>query len=87
MIAMRRTDRQDEEDPQDPEAPDEPDADLLGDDATDPCEKCGKPVYEDTAWCPHCGHASGAAEDSGSPPMWIIVAAVLALAGMLWWAM
>ncbi|MFQ5490164.1 MAG: hypothetical protein ACE5GE_05520 [Phycisphaerae bacterium] len=50
------------------------------------CPACGAMVYEETQQCPQCGdwivpHAAAARRKS---PLWI-VAAVLALAGMLFW--
>jgi hypothetical protein len=81
----------DEDDEVDPEAPDEsdmdPDDDEGGDDAVDtvPCPYCHRPVHEDADICPHCRNFISFQDASHRRPLWIVVAAILAIIGIGWW--
>jgi hypothetical protein len=58
------------------------------DDPTMPCPRCGEAVYDDAERCPHCGQYLSAEDaPSARPPVWIVVGALAALAGMLWWVL
>ncbi|OHB72868.1 MAG: hypothetical protein A2V70_04460 [Planctomycetes bacterium RBG_13_63_9] len=55
-----------------------------------PCGQCGAEIYEDAVRCPACGAyvTHNASIWSGRPPWWIllgILAAILALAGLIGW--
>ena len=76
-----------DEDEQDQWTPDtdqdyDPDGDQL------PCPSCGAMVYDDTDRCPHCGDwiMPLAASARSGRTIWII-AAVLAIIGMLLWTL
>ena len=60
----------------------DPDADQL------PCPSCGAMFYDDTDRCPHCGDwiMPLAASARSKSRIWII-AAILAVIGMLIWAL
>lgn len=64
---------------------DEPDAD---EDATAPCPRCGADIYDDAERCPRCGNYLSAEDAPRRPrPLWVVVGALAALAGMLWWVL
>ena len=74
----------------DREAPDESDMDPDdGDDDhgvdTVPCPYCGRPVYEHADICPHCRNFISFQDAPRHRPLWIVVAATLALIGVGWW--
>lgn len=75
-----------EDDLKDDEEPDEFDPDDEDESDTRPCPLCGRDVYEDANRCPHCGEyiVPGEAERARRP-WWVVVAAVLALLGVLSW--
>lgn len=76
------------EDDDDLDERDDPDAsDQDSDDdasATVSCPNCGQDVYEDADRCPYCNEYITAAS-SGGRPTWLIIAAILALLGVLFW--
>lgn len=47
------------------------------------CPKCGCELYDDAAVCWKCGHTLSAS-DAARPPIWLIIAAGLALLGLLY---
>jgi len=49
-----------------------------------PCPNCGQDVYEDADRCPYCGEYI-TASTSARRPTWLIIAAILALLGVLFW--
>jgi hypothetical protein len=76
----------------DPEAPDASDMDRDGVDGaaednvdTVACPYCGRAVYEHADICPHCRNFISFQDARRHPPVWIIVAAMLALIGAGWW--
>jgi hypothetical protein len=85
-----------DDDDVDPEAPDESDMDPDDgdaavddddDDAVDtvPCTYCGHAVYEHADICPHCRNFISFPDAGPRRPLWIVVAAILALIGIGWW--
>ena len=73
----------------DPEAPDASDMDRDDeDDELDavPCPYCNRPVYEHADVCPHCGSFLSFQNAPRHRPLWIVVAAILAILGIGWWA-
>ena len=82
----------DGDDDVDPEAPDESDMDPDGADGDDddgvdtvPCPYCDRPVLEDAEICPHCRNFLSFEDAPRHRPLWILVAAILALIGFGWW--
>ena len=72
----------------DPEAPDASDVDDNEDDDgvdTVPCPYCHRPVYEHADICPHCRSFLSFEDAPRRRPLWIFVAAMLALIGAGWW--
>jgi predicted nucleic acid-binding Zn ribbon protein len=58
-----------------------------GDDAGDtvPCPYCGAAIYDDAVRCPKCGeYLSDEERTTAGRPTWVIVTALLVLAGFLW---
>jgi hypothetical protein len=57
-------------------------------DDTEPCQHCGKEVYEDAERCPHCGNYI-TDEDEGAPPSrkpwWIIICTLLCFYAIYRW--
>jgi predicted nucleic acid-binding Zn ribbon protein len=77
--------RQEDDDLDETEGPDEFDRGSDdGPSVTIPCPNCGQDVYEDAERCPHCAEYITAAASPGRPT-WLIIAAVLALLGVLFW--
>ncbi len=77
--------KEDDDDLDETEDPDESDQEP-DDDAsvTVPCPNCGQDVYEDADRCPYCAkHITPNA--SAGRPTWLIIAAILALLGVLFW--
>ena len=80
----------DEDDPHadEPQDPDESDIDDSDDPELVPCPFCRKSISEDADICPHCRNYMSH-EDPAVPtswrPIWVIVAAVLALAAVAGW--
>ncbi|REK18336.1 MAG: zinc ribbon domain-containing protein [Planctomycetota bacterium] len=58
------------------------------DEPTVACPYCKREIHEDAQRCPYCEQYISA-EDSppGSKPWWIVLGAVLALFGLLWWVL
>lgn len=57
-------------------------------DTTAPCPHCGADVYDDAERCPHCGVYLSAEDTPRRPkPLWVVVGALAALVGMLWWVL
>ncbi|MGO8690656.1 MAG: hypothetical protein ACLQLG_13620 [Thermoguttaceae bacterium] len=55
-------------------------------DGTVPCPSCGRPIYEDSPRCPHCGNYIS--EEDPPParkPWWIIVGALLVFYAVYRW--
>lgn len=85
-------DDEDDETDVDPDAPDASDMDDE-DDAHDddggvdtvPCPYCHRGVYEHADVCPHCGSFLSFEDAPRHRPLWILVAALLALIGASWW--
>jgi hypothetical protein len=77
----------DDVDYDDPEDPDESDWDHdEGDERAETidCPHCGREIYEFTEQCPHCGDYVARPDScTRRNPRWVIVAALIALAGML----
>lgn len=59
-----------DDEPSDRDLPDESDMDEseLG-----PCPFCGKDVYDDSEWCPHCGKYLSEEGEPFHLPLWVIV--------------
>jgi uncharacterized protein (DUF983 family) len=77
---------QDDEDELDEiEDPDESDLGDDGDSVTVPCPDCGEPVWEQAERCPTCGRYLTRDIAADGKPWWVIVAAILALLGVLMW--
>jgi hypothetical protein len=74
----------------DPEAPDASDMDPEDEDDdefdTVPCPYCHRPVYEHADVCPHCRSFLSFHDAPRHRPLWIVVAAILAILGIGWWA-
>jgi predicted nucleic acid-binding Zn ribbon protein len=81
-------DDDDDEDVDDREAPD--DSDVVDDDPdgvdTLPCPNCDRPVYEHAQVCPHCRSFLSFEDAPRHRPLWIWIAAILALIGVGWGA-
>ena len=77
----------DSDDDLDPEGPSRQDLRDLSDDDTDvtPCPACGADVYEDAERCPHCGAYIVPGRAGAGWRRWVVIAAVLALAGLVVW--
>lgn len=57
------------------------------DDPTAPCPHCGAWVYDDAERCPACERYLSREEmRQPSRPTWVVLTAVLLLAGMIWLA-
>jgi predicted nucleic acid-binding Zn ribbon protein len=67
------------------EYPDEADMDEEGDE-TDPCPACGKPIYEDSIRCPHCGEYVHLEHAPSPQATWFWIALLLALVIVLLWS-
>lgn len=77
--------KEEDDDLDEAEDPDESDQDSDEDpSATIPCPNCGHDVFEDADRCPHCGEYITPAASSARP-MWLIIAAILALLALLFW--
>jgi hypothetical protein len=65
---------------------DEEGEDIADDGSTDSdaCPKCGKPVYEDADRCPHCGSYITKEDIAHRKPLWLIIAAIICIAAMIW---
>jgi hypothetical protein len=76
----------DDEEDDDREAPDPSDRDDIDDDdaETVSCPHCRKSVYEQAEICPHCGSFISFS-DERRQPLWIWIAAILALIGATAW--
>jgi hypothetical protein len=76
-----------DDDAVDPDAPDESDMDADDDDDVDtvPCPYCRRPVAEHADICPHCRNFISFEDAPRRRPLWILVAALLALIGVGWW--
>ena len=73
-------------DDDEPEFGEEESPDEEGSDVTEPCPECGRAVYDDAERCPHCGHYVTREEASGPGwPLWMKIAAGLALTGVALW--
>jgi hypothetical protein len=73
----------------DPVAPDESDMDPDdGDDDdgvdTAVCPYCGRSVFEHADVCPHCRNFISFGATPRHRPLWIVIAAILALIGIGW---
>jgi predicted nucleic acid-binding Zn ribbon protein len=57
------------------------------DDGTDPCPRCGKPIYADGEWCPHCGEYLSQEDAPSQRSLWLLLVVgaliLLALMGVL----
>jgi hypothetical protein len=69
------------------ENPTQEDVERFGD-VTVTCKGCGKDIYDEAEICWNCGRAVLGADRAGAGggrvPWWVILAAALALLGMLW---
>jgi hypothetical protein len=89
MSAWRPEDDFDDEswDEDDRDAPQE--SDLVDEDEdetpTVPCPRCGREVAEFAERCPYCGDWIIPSAGGGRRPLWIVVAAIMALAAFLVW--
>ena len=68
------------------EFPDESDMDDP-DDQTDPCPACGKPIYEDSFRCPHCGEYVNLQREPSRFAPWFWIALLLTLMIVLLWSL
>ena len=73
----------DDPDFDDPEAPDPSDLDPDPFSETEPCPNCGKPVYEHAQICHHCGKYIGLQDSPRPKPLWLILAAVGTVVGII----
>jgi hypothetical protein len=80
MATRRMKPRGGPEDDEIDEGPSEADLEKFGG-VTRPCPECGTELYDDAEICWKCGHAISG--ESKGLPIWVIVASVVALAGML----
>jgi hypothetical protein len=73
--------------PYDDEYDDDEREDSVDEDLADlgACPACRKPIYEDTERCPHCGEFISSADTSDRKPMWVIIAAIVCLAAIMWY--
>ncbi|QDT36158.1 zinc ribbon domain-containing protein [Stratiformator vulcanicus] len=56
------------------------------DEPTIECPHCGAEVYEDSPRCPRCEQYLSREDAPSEPkPTWIIVGALAALLGIVWW--
>ena len=88
MTWRNEDDDDDESLADDPDDPDESDTDDSDDPALVPCPFCRKSISEDAEICPHCRNyisREDASIRTSWRPIWIIVAAVLALAAVATW--
>ena len=71
----------------DRELPDPSDMDQGDDedapDGTAPCPKCGRFIYDDSVFCPHCGYAPGASFWNRKS-VWIVFGAIVCLLIVAW---
>jgi len=51
-----------------------------------PCPHCGRLIFDQSEICPHCGQHLSTGSLASGKPLWIIVAALAALAGLLAYA-
>lgn len=57
-------------------------------DETFPCPHCGKSVYEDAEWCPHCDQYLSAEEQAANrKPLWMWIIVALLIASLAWVAL
>jgi len=85
---MPRPDPYDEEEDQafdDQEDPDESDQDEDDDPALIACPYCGREISEEVGQCPHCRNYLSAEDAPRHVPMWIWIAAGLALLCVIVW--
>lgn len=68
----------DRDDDFDPEGPDPSEMDPEDGLEVFDCPKCGKPVHEQSEWCPHCGTYL-TEEDKSPPPKWIVIGAAVGI--------
>jgi hypothetical protein len=62
------------------------DVDDEGDQLTEPCPHCRKPIYDDAEQCPYCHHYIAPEASYSRKPLWLIIGALVALAAMFsWW--
>lgn len=62
------------------------DVDDQDDEATVPCPYCRREIHEDAERCPYCENYISDEDAPARPkPWWIILGAIAALLGMLWW--
>jgi hypothetical protein len=81
----------DESNDDDRELPDPSDMDQDDDDGVpdgaEPCPNCRQYIYEDSAFCPHCGYAPGPNFWSRKP-VWIVFTVIVCLAVVaLYWVL
>ena len=74
----------DDSDP-DPEGPNESDVDKDMDDNTMPCPYCKRAIYEESEFCPHCGKYITAEDAPMTKPIWLVVAVIACVIGVLLW--
>ena len=72
----------------DPESPDASDVDPKreDDDSVDmeECPNCGKQIYDQAGYCPHCRDHVVVGQGTHRKPGWIIVVAIVLLVILLW---
>jgi len=67
------------------DGPDEDDGDS-DDEPTVPCPACGRPIFEDSPYCPSCEQYISAADHAAAgKPVWVIATALVCLGIALWW--
>lgn len=76
--------QQDDSDDDGVHDPDESDMDS-DDSETDACLCCGKQIYEDSEWCPHCGKYLSEEDGPFHAAPWIIAGTVVALLVVVTW--
>jgi hypothetical protein len=78
----------DDDDPDDdPEFPDESDMDETDEPALIACPYCRREISEEAEQCPHCRSYISVEDAPSGKPFWFIVAAVVAVLIVLFWAM
>lgn len=71
------------DDDDDREGPSAEDLERFGGE-TRPCPSCRREIYDESPFCPRCGHALGASDEPAArPPVWMLVAAAAALGAIL----
>ncbi len=66
----------------DPDGPSEADIERFGAESR-LCPECGADMYDDSTFCPSCGHVLMSTDSSGTPPWAVIVVIVVLIAFVL----